>query len=121
MTNTAPIAFSVSQTAPRSAEYRDVYANQSRMTITPSDLSITFSVLSDRGPGVLTLEDVFSVRLAPMTAKVFSLHLQAVMETYQSVLGEISIPASVSSQIDGYKESLRGMLATQMGLSQPPS
>jgi hypothetical protein len=100
---------------PRAADFRDVYSNQARLTITPSDFNLIFSRANDRGPGLLMLEDLISVRLAPLTAKTISLHLQAVIEAFESAMGTILMPAGAESQIEAYRHHLTEMLATQMG------
>jgi hypothetical protein len=100
---------------PRSPEFQDFYCNQARVTITLSDINIIFGATNDRGPGILTLEDRVSIRLAPMTAKILSAHLHALMRAYESVVGEIPMPAAVASQIDVQMQNLSQGLAAQMG------
>lgn len=80
---------------PRDPNFQDVYSNQIRMSVNPTDINIIFSALIDRGPGVFAIEDRASIRIAPMVAKILLLHLQMVMECYEQVLGEVKVPPQI--------------------------
>jgi len=112
-----PAAFAVGG-IPRSSDFVDIYANQVRLSVTVSDISIMFSTIQDRGPGVITPEDRASIRLSPMTAKAFLKNLEMVVAAYEAVLGEIPVPPKASKMIDEYYDGLTNMLAEQM--APPP-
>jgi hypothetical protein len=98
----------------RDQTFQDIYANQLRMSILPSDLSIVFSVTSDRGPGVFTLDDKAIIRMAPITAKILFLEMKVAIEAYEKSLGEIQIPPKISEQINAHAENLSKGLADFM-------
>lgn len=105
---------------PRSQSYQDIYANQVRLNISMSDINIIFGVLNDRGPGIVVLEDRASVRMAPTTAKILTQHLEALIRTFESVIGEIPMPDSTVTQIESQMQNLAENLATQMGRPTQP-
>jgi uncharacterized protein DUF3467 len=98
----------------RDQGFQDTYANQLRMAVTPSDISIIFSVLTDRGPGTFTVDDRVSVRLAPITAKILMQHMQMIIASYEKVMGEISVPPRVAAQAEALAKNLTETLAQQM-------
>jgi hypothetical protein len=93
---------------------QSIYANQLRMSVTVSDITITFGASEDRGVGNLINEDKTSVHLSPVTAKILLINLEKIINVYQNVVGNIPIPQKVVTQIDSQIENLSKMLAEQM-------
>jgi hypothetical protein len=98
----------------RDQTFQDIYANQIRLGILPSDMSIIFGVTSDRGPGVLTIEDKATIRMAPVTAKILFLQLKVAVEAYEKSVGEIVIPTKVRQQIEAHEGNLIKRLSDLM-------
>lgn len=98
----------------RDQSFQDIYANQVRMAVLPTDISIVFSVTSDRGPGVFTLDDKATIRMAPGTAKLLFLQIKTAIEAYEKAIGEIKIPAQAAQQIEAHRENITKGLSDQM-------
>ena len=103
---------------PRDQSFQDVYASQLRMSITVSDITIIFGVMSDRGQNIYVPEDRVAVRLAPVTAKVLLQNLTMAVSAYESVLGTIPIPSDTIRQSKANSENLTRVLEEQMS---PPA
>jgi hypothetical protein len=98
----------------RDPSYLDTYANQVRISVSLSDLSITFGVTDDQGFNQPVLRDKVTVRLAPSTVKTLVLNLQTMIEAYEKSVSEIPFSPQTLGQLDIIKEQLQKSLALQM-------
>jgi Protein of unknown function (DUF3467) len=91
-----------------------VYSNQLRVGVTPGDVTIVFSTMEDHGSNQLLPEDKVSIHLSPMTAKLLLKNLEMIMNTYESVIGNIPTPPKAISQMETQATVLRENLTNNM-------
>ena len=94
-----------------------VYANQLRVGVTVSDVTLTFGTMEDRGIGQVIHEDKVSVHLSPITAKILLENLTMIIDVYERVVGKIPTPQKVSAVNNAQIENLSKNLTDQMGPS----
>jgi hypothetical protein len=75
----------------RSPEYRAVYANGSQVRITPWDIALSFSRLTEIVPGLLGQEQIVDVTLGPAQAKAFVISMTETIKAFEEVFGEIKL------------------------------
>jgi hypothetical protein len=107
---------------PQMRELLDIYANQARIGATLSDFTIVFGLTEDAGNGQISNRDRVAIRLAPGTAKLLHLHLEAVIGAYEQAVGTISVPDRLVSELRtmkdgmaaGYTEQMKGSVGTTL-------
>lgn len=77
----------------RSPNFVSAYANQSRLGMTPWDITMIFSSTEDLGPGRVVSEDQVAVRVSPQHFKALCISLAAALSAYEQQFGELHIPA----------------------------
>jgi hypothetical protein len=75
---------------PKDENYREIYANVSRVALSAWDLRIVFgqSVEGEK-PGTLTIKDMFTVVMSPQHAKVLLDSWVQAIKTYEDNFGVI--------------------------------
>jgi hypothetical protein len=113
-----PLVALMPPTVPRTSNFVDVYANQVRISVSVSDIDMIFSVMQDRGSGIVALEDLASIRLSPITAKVLLHNLQMIVDAYEASVGSIDAPPKALKQIQNQQNGLMNALKEQMAPDQ---
>jgi methionine synthase II (cobalamin-independent) len=90
MTNKVVIAES-SEKSKRSPNYISIYSNQSRLGITPWDISIIFATTDDFGAGKIEIEDQATIRLSPQHFKALCSSFAAVLKAYEKQFGVVNV------------------------------
>jgi hypothetical protein len=76
----------------RSAEFKDIYSNVSRVSVSPWDFSVTFSLTKELIPNMPpVVEDQAVVRMSPSQFKTFTQSLLNTMTAWEEVFGTISM------------------------------
>ena len=98
----------------RDQSYLDVYANQFRVGMTPSDFTLIFGATEDYGPSV-GIKDRVAIRVAPSTLKLMVLTLQNTLTVYEELIGAIPITQESQELIAANRaqlaQSMRAMQA----------
>ena len=81
---------SIPTTTQKSSTYRESYANNSRLALTPVDLVIVFGRVTDTN-NVPVIEDDYLVRMSPQAFKIFAANIASLVATWESQFGEIYI------------------------------
>ena len=92
----------------------EVFANQMRMSVTVTDFTIVFGVAVDNGSGPATLADKVAIHVAPGMLKQVLLNIEAAIDAYEEVIGEIKIPKGVGLRLAGTKAQLASVLRQNM-------
>lgn len=89
----------VSKNAPivRSEHYRTVYADTSKMGLSPWDIRITFGLLVEVEPGRTANEEQLTVIVSPQHAKTFLRIFADNIAAWENVHGEINDPLADSA------------------------
>lgn len=90
----------------RSPDYRDIYSNHVRLTVSSSDISIIFSKIIELSYGVNTIEDNVNIRLSPQQCKAFVDSASKTLAAWEEVFGEVA-PATKPQSKDSIKEGIR--------------
>jgi hypothetical protein len=101
-------------TLPSGSSLQSVYANQLRVSVTVSDITIIFGALEDRGANQLINEDKASVHLSPITAKLLLQNLSMIIHAYEQVIGNIPVPPKIIAIAESQTENLIKNLTDQM-------
>jgi Protein of unknown function (DUF3467) len=94
--------------ANRGPDFVDLYANASRVGITPFDFSMVFSRTSEIAPGVPFFEELAVVRMAPHQFKVFVETMNSTLTAWESVFGAIPL-AGPTIPVDNLRASMLNM------------
>jgi len=76
----------------RSAEFKDVYSNVSRVSVSPWDFSVTFSLTKELMPNVQPIvEDQVIVRMSPSQFKTVTQSMLNTLMAWEEVFGPVSM------------------------------
>ena len=106
----------------RSPEHKDVYSNNQRIAVSPSDITIVFSRLGEGGI-VPAVEDLVTVRLSPYQFKTFAGVLMNALEAWEETFGEIpsmQAPMTVES-LKAAMEAMKAQLTVGAEASPKPA
>lgn len=85
------IKFATVSASARSADFRDIYTNSSRVGVTPWDFAITFALSKEIPGGTSINEDQATVRMSPQQFKIFTHALLSTVTVWEEVYGEIAL------------------------------
>ena len=98
----------------RDDSYVDIYANQIRLGVSLSDLTIIFGATDDLGPNQLVSKDKAAIRLSVTNAKILMLNLQTMVEAYENGIGKIRLPRGSIEAMGAISMQIRNMLHEQV-------
>jgi hypothetical protein len=75
----------------RSPNYRDVYANNLKLALTPFDIVAILGVTSEQPPGTAVIEEQVTLRLSPQFCKNLATQLSNVVAVWETQFGEITV------------------------------
>jgi hypothetical protein len=104
----SPQGTQTSATSIRSPDFKDIYTNATRVSLSPWDMNITFTLTKEIMPGVLVGEDQAVVRMSPQQFKIFAESLLTTMTAWEEVFGAI-IPTSPSLSKETMKAGILSM------------
>ena len=78
----------------RDAQFRDLYANQIFVSMSPFDVSVTFSKNTEIAPGQQGLIDLANVTISPQQLKSVVRVLTDTLAAYENNFGRLSIDDS---------------------------
>ena len=81
----------------KSANFVDIYTNNSRVSVSPWDVSITFSLAKELMPGLLSSEDQCVIRMSPQQFKIFTNAIVTTLKAWEEVFGEITATSPLVS------------------------
>jgi hypothetical protein len=99
----------------RDPAFIDGYADQVRLGLGLGHVLLNFVVIDDRGPGHFVIREKGAVRLPLPGAKTLLAYLQAVIETYEQVVGKVPTPGNLAAQVEQMKENVRAGLEQELG------
>ncbi len=77
----------------KSDQYREIYANFSRIGMSPWDISIIFGTLNDVVAGKRpSVTSEAAIRMSPNQFKAFAIGLPLIMAEWEARFGEINVP-----------------------------
>jgi hypothetical protein len=74
----------------RTEKYRESYANNSRLALTPVDMAIIFGRVTEVDKEAV-VEDDYLVRMSPQAIKILAASISHLVTTWESQFGEIDI------------------------------
>jgi hypothetical protein len=83
----------------RSPAFRDVYANNMKLAITPLDITIVLSHTSESPPGTSVIEEDVAIRVSPQFCKAFSVNLARTIATWEAQFGEIVLTSKSPEEV----------------------
>ena len=87
--------------------FREIYANFSRVGMTPWDLGLMFGTVRDAVPGQpAAVNSEVLVRMSPQQFKVFANSLPLIMAAWEARFGEISLDKQFMTSVDAIKASI---------------
>jgi hypothetical protein len=90
----------------RNPAFQDIYSNNIRIGLSPSDFAITFSRLAEQSLGVTIIEDQAVVRMSTQQFKYFVDSAATMLSAWEDVFG--AIPQTTKPQsIDQVRERIR--------------
>lgn len=95
----------------------EVFANQLRIGATFSDFTLVFGTTDSAGiPGqaATTVRDRIAVHVAPGMLKQLLLHIQMVVDAYETAIGSIPIPAGSAEALEAHRKALIANLRQHM-------
>ena len=101
----------------RDPAFLDTYADQLRLSIGMGDVTLHLGIADDLGLGQVVLREKVAVRLPLHTVKILVAQLQALVETYESLVGNILTPKNLREQVEHIKASVRTGLEDELGLT----
>jgi hypothetical protein len=75
----------------RDQNYRVVFANQSRIRLNPTEVSLTFSYMDEAPPGQTLLTEQVTITLTPEHTKALMLSLVEILKLFEKEYGHIFI------------------------------
>lgn len=103
----------------REPAFLDTYANQLRINVSLSDVTLVFGVNQDLGHQNFAVRDKVAVHLAPTTAKILLAELQAVVEAYEKVVAPIPVPADLEAHVQAIRPELEAGLGPRFQAKKP--
>jgi hypothetical protein len=91
----------------KGANYQVVYANSSRMGISPWDIRVTLGQVVEIDAGQVN-EDQVVVIMSPALAKLFMKNLTTTVEKYEEIFGPIKDPMSGGAVALAPKKAKKG-------------
>jgi hypothetical protein len=92
----------------RSTDFKDVYANQSRLGVSPFDFTMTFGRIIDQSIGRTTVEDQAVIRMSPQQFKSFIDAANKTLSSWEEIFGIIPITAPTIN-IDTIRSSMKNL------------
>ena len=97
----------------------DIFANQLRMAVSFTDVTLVFGVSDTSGPsgeGVSNpvVRDRVAVHMAPGMLKQLLMHVQMAVDAYESALGVIPVPAISAEAVESNRRGLTSSLREQL-------
>lgn len=119
-----PPTIHVGGVSTRSADFKDIYTNNTRVGMSPWDMSLIFALAKETQPGILTTEDQAIVRMSPQQFKTFVSAISASLQAWEEVFGAISVtspPASMEGMRDNLARMKEAVFKGTSSASAPPS
>ena len=90
----------------RSPDFKDIYSNNSRLSISPFDFAVTFGRITEPAMGVNVVEDEVVVRMSVQQFKTFLESSSSALAAWEEVFGEIKLTTKPHSSS---KEMIEGV------------
>lgn len=87
-----PIAM-VDMATRRSADFRSIYANNTKFGLSPFEVSFIFSEITESVEGKLYVEQKVRVAMPPLQAKLLLLILAQNLQNFENQFGLINVPS----------------------------
>jgi Protein of unknown function (DUF3467) len=107
-TNSPPHTVQISAAGGRGQDFKDIYTNNTRVGMSPWDVSITFALSKEMQLGNFVSEDQAVVRMSPQQFKTFVSAISLSLQAWEEVFGTITV-TSPTPTIDGIRETLARM------------
>ncbi len=91
----------------RDPMFIDAYADHVRLGVGLGHVSLIFGIIDDLGTEGIVVRERGAVRLPFPYAKILLVHLQAVIEAYEQIAGEIPTTGNLLEQAAQMKENVR--------------
>src|SRR5271170_6438003 len=98
----------------RDEHYLDVFVNNMRITMTQSDLSMIFGTTEDYGPGNVGTKDRVCLRISPMMARIILVNLQATLDAYEDIAGQVRLPEALEKAAKAQRNLLAETFKTNL-------
>ena len=75
----------------RSQEWRSLYANNTKIRVTASDLAVGFARTLEFPVGVNAMEELVEIVMTPKNLKQLLITLEQTIESYEEIFGQITL------------------------------
>jgi hypothetical protein len=93
----------------RSQEWRSIYANNTKIRATASDLSVTFARTLERPIGIGAVEELVEVTMTPKNLKQALLTLEETIKCYEEIFGEVTLEAAFRPNLENIRQSFNSL------------
>ena len=103
-TPSPPLALNFATSVIKSADFKDIYTNSSRISISPFDMSMMFGRTIELSPTGHAVEDLAHVRMSPYQFKIFVQAMVNTLEAWEAAFGalpEVAHSASAAATKEG--------------------
>lgn len=99
----------------KSPDFKDLYSNSPRVSMTPFDMTLMFGKIIEPSPGVNVIEDLAHVRLSPYQFKAFVQSMVVALDAWEETFGTINsiIPPMMKESVSAGMESLKKAILAQ--------
>jgi hypothetical protein len=83
----------------KSDDFREIYANNIRLSITPVDLIIYFGHITETKTGGAVIKEDIGVRMSPQSLKSLVVNLTNAMVVWETQFGPIQVTAKTPQEV----------------------
>jgi hypothetical protein len=98
------------QTVGKADNFKELYCNHTRLSMTPFDLVMTFGHIFEKSSNTASIMEDVAIRVSPQTFKFLAQNFAAAMATWESQFGAVTVqnkpPEEVLAAIKAAAERL---------------